>query len=152
MAFEADDPNVAETVSLRLASHIAEEVHVESYESGDDNLGLYMQDLRGRLAAAQAEMTTWSARHKGKTPPPELTRKYQGLYFEYTDALNENELSLSQHRHRFPPLGLNVEIVRTPRVSDGRVGSSLLLFAGAGAAAGLLIGLFTMPPFFWWRR
>jgi hypothetical protein len=151
VAFEADDPNVAETVSLRLASHIAEEVHEESYDVWG-SFGLSLQNLRWLLRVAESEMTAWSGTHGGRTPPAAMASKYEALYREYTDVQNEIELSTQSHYHGFPPLGLMVEVVGTPRVSDGRIGPSLLRFAGVGAAAGLYLGLFTMPPFFWWRR
>ena len=45
-----------------------------------------------------------------------------------------------------------VTVVKTPRVFDWRVSPVFLPNVAMGAAAGLIVGLFTMPPFFWWRR
>jgi len=152
VGFEADDPSVAEGVSFRLASFLAESVDDED-DDFDESFGLGLQILRDNLLEAESEISTWSAMHGSRTPPAAMTKRYQALVADYTDVLKEtagHRVTFSPHRVR--PITLNIEIVKTPRVSDGRIGPSLLQFAGAGATTGLFIGLFTMPPFFWWRR
>ena len=147
VAFEADDPSVAEEVSYRLASFIAEQGDNDSDEA-DEPSAFLLKVLREQLLAAESEIETWRSTHEGKTPPAALMKPYEALHAHYSEVLK----GVVHGPHRFRLLQFQYEMVKTPRVSDGRIGPSLLPLAGAGGAAGLFIGLFTMPIFPWWRR
>jgi plasmid stabilization system protein ParE len=142
VAFEADDPRVAEKVSSRLASFIAESFKDDG-EEADESGAFILEILREQLLATTSEIETWRSTHGSQTPPAALMKQYGAQSAEYRDALR----AVPSGPHRYRLFELHLEMVKTPRVSDGRIGPGLLQCSGSGAVVGLFIGLFTMPFF-----
>jgi hypothetical protein len=154
VAFDGDDPRVAEIVSSRLASAVVDAFDDDrrndrERDELDSPVGPALQLLRERIWAAKAKISRWEKTHDGGTVPAALMKDYEALMAKYLELLEEVVDRVGQ-RERTDTL--SVRPVKTPRVSEGRVSPLLLHFVGAGALAGLLIGLFTMPLFLWWRR
>jgi len=151
IAFEADDPGVATTVSSRLASWLAHQSDDQSRESDemDRPLQAALQFLVEQLRTADSEIAAWKKTNAGRTPPAALMNGYKALSTEYEGLLKEVVHPVGDRIHYF---SREVTVVKTPRVFDWRVSPVFLPNVAMGAAAGLIFGLFTMPPFFWWRR
>jgi len=157
VAYEANDASAAERTSLRLASLINEEAGKTRWkgwrlsDEGDQEIERLLEDVRAVVRASEVEIQEWPAKHGGRPAPAALRKQSDALLRDYVESLKRLE-PIELNIDSVPPVELKAEIIKTPRAFNGRVDPPFASFAGLGASAGLLIGLFTMPPFFWWRR
>jgi hypothetical protein len=157
VAFEANDAGTAELTSLRLASLIKEQADTRGWRLGglsteeDPKVERLLEDIRAELILSETEIREWPRKHDGRPAPPALRKQFDALGRDYSASLKRYE-PIEANIDFAGPVQLKAEIVKVPRGFDGRVDPPFRSFAGMGAAAGLFIGLFTMPPFFWWRR
>jgi hypothetical protein len=154
VAFEANDSGTAERTSLRLASFIKEVANVTGLgldPEKDRELTRSLEDVKALLRGSEAEIKRWSRTHGGRPAPPALRTQYDALLRDFVDVLRHYE-PIRRNIDSAGRVELKSEIIKAPMAFDGRVDPPFRSFAGLGALTGLFIGLFTMPPFFWWRR
>jgi hypothetical protein len=141
VAFEADDPAAAERGSSGLAELIKREgdTTLETRPSDFDiAIGPLLEDAKERLVASESKMKAWVRAHGGG-PPAAMLTETAGLHDEFVTLLRRAEDERPPRpQHWRPPIETEFTIVKSPRVSDGRI--ALRFCRSPGAAL--------PPPFF----
>ena len=152
IAVDAGDTDTAARTSLRLASSIKERADRTKQPFGVDGQETALaEDVRALVAVSQVAIESWARTHEGKPIPTAMLREHESLRGALFELLGRNKPFYEGPRRLSATIPLEARIVRTPRVLDGRVDPPFRSFAAWGAAAGLCLGLLTLPPFVWWR-